>query len=743
MARGGPRWKRHVVGNGASTSSTESYLDSLSRTSQNELGNERLAGQYRNPHSFDEDGTQQENDGGNSNDDGGDGVARRTVLIHTFRYRLRPRPRPQRQSDPRNRRSVAMEIPAFSGTDRHSATSNIPVPNNANVDDRNEHDHENNELVLMGLGTSQIQFALWVRYHLLSSDVGFDVLDAQSDVDRESRTESGQDRERDHLRIITERVTTQSVDWEKEWENHIATLRKFWKEGKLICEQTSLLSGVRARRGERDASSTSSGEEEKEGDANERMQRNGESKHQEEDEMKRFKSDHFRSTLGSYADRLVDIVQDELSDVHFLHPNVLNGNANDANNNLYGNGNLTPTKFGQVVGVFGKSENHSYPRTSTPIVDDSVPMWMRADGLRGWIEARYGVVKTRELMASSLLMRSEEEQLKIFQDFLDWFRSEFPYFHDKCDNCGISCNDNPNPAQTENYEDSNPTTNTNPCDAPSNTNDMTNNNNNSERQFETLHEEGDVSFLGYVYPSPNEILGNASRTELYRCRTCLSLTRFPRYNKALWVTTNRRGRCGEYSMLLYRMLRALGYEKVRWVVDWADHVWAEVWLGEEPVVNGNGYDSGRGRGSRGGRWVHLDPCEAAVDNPLLYESWGKNQTYIIAFYVPSCLGDKAGRSGPSPKTNSIPKNWKAAERLVHESLGVAPQTRHQATSTMVEEDSVNNDSFPPIEDVTHRYTSDGIDVIEERRGIPGHRVEQAVHEVSNLLVGSLRNVIDM
>ena len=32
-----------------------------------------------------------------------------------------------------------------------------------------------------------------------------------------------------------------------------------------------------------------------------------------------------------------------------------------------------------------------------------------------------------------------------------------------------------------------------------------------------------------------------------------------------------------------------------------------------------------------GSWVHLDPCEAAVDEPLIYQGWGKNQTYIFAF----------------------------------------------------------------------------------------------------------------
>lgn len=32
-----------------------------------------------------------------------------------------------------------------------------------------------------------------------------------------------------------------------------------------------------------------------------------------------------------------------------------------------------------------------------------------------------------------------------------------------------------------------------------------------------------------------------------------------------------------------------------------------------------------------GSWVHVDPCEAAVNEPLIYESWGKNPTYVLAY----------------------------------------------------------------------------------------------------------------
>ena len=68
-------------------------------------------------------------------------------------------------------------------------------------------------------------------------------------------------------------------------------------------------------------------------------------------------------------------------------------------------------------------------------------------------------------------------------------------------------------------------------------------------------------------------------------------------------------------MLLFRFLRALGHE-ARWVVDWADHVWTEVYC------------------PRSGDWIHLDPCEAAVKENLLYQGWGKKQTYVLGFYAP-------------------------------------------------------------------------------------------------------------
>lgn len=101
----------------------------------------------------------------------------------------------------------------------------------------------------------------------------------------------------------------------------------------------------------------------------------------------------------------------------------------------------------------------------------------------------------------------------------------------------------------------------------------------------------DNTFIGYVYPTNAERTFRASRTEVYHCSSCGETSRFARYAAVSKVLETRRGRCGEYSVLMLRLLEALGYE-CRWVVDWSDHVWLEAWIG--------------------GRWVHVDPCEVST-----------------------------------------------------------------------------------------------------------------------------------
>ena len=29
----------------------------------------------------------------------------------------------------------------------------------------------------------------------------------------------------------------------------------------------------------------------------------------------------------------------------------------------------------------------------------------------------------------------------------------------------------------------------------------------------------------------------------------------------------------------------------------------------------------------------MDPCEASIDEPLIYQGWGKNQTYIFSYSI--------------------------------------------------------------------------------------------------------------
>ena len=73
------------------------------------------------------------------------------------------------------------------------------------------------------------------------------------------------------------------------------------------------------------------------------------------------------------------------------------------------------------------------------------------------------------------------------------------------------------------------------------------------------------------------------------------------------------GRCGEWANAFGLICRSLALD-TRYVLDFTDHVWTEVWL---PSLH---------------RFVHLDSCESAFDVPLLYEAgWGKKLSHIISF----------------------------------------------------------------------------------------------------------------
>jgi hypothetical protein len=301
-------------------------------------------------------------------------------------------------------------------------------------------------------------------------------------------------------------------------------------------------------------------------------------------------------------------------------------------------------------------------------------------GVRTWLEENYGQDRTHGLMASQFRQLTEEEQLARLQHFADWFRSIMPYYYDKCGSCSASFKEESAAAAAAQQQPKQEETDV--SDGKNNTMDGS-----SDDEATCLDDDGDKedevdddddqgTFLGYIYPSEQELMGKASRTELYQCHKCHAYTRFPRFNSAHAIIEHKRGRCGEYSTLIYRFLRALDLE-ARWVVDWADHVWAEVLL--------EGRSKKNGRMTKP-RWVHFDPCEAAVDNPHLYQGWGKKQTFVIGLYSPP-------RSGSGKKKLAV----------------------------------------PVVEDLTHRYTTDSIAKIASRRDESQEEVKRAIDEAISRL----------
>lgn len=336
---------------------------------------------------------------------------------------------------------------------------------------------------------------------------------------------------------------------------------------------------------------------------------------------------------------------------------------------VHNNNNHNNNKNGARRGGFADLL-HLYRQRFLAILEDEdyhhpTPPSSSKQTLISWLQSQYP--DTKSLMAEQFAFLPEKQQLALLKQFLTWFRSFFPYFYDRCGVCGSSLRE-----------------------------ESQQNNNNGQQHIvghAIAHEDDDPpennayqTFLGYVYPNEHELTGKACRTELYRCHKCRAFTRFPRYNAALYVMEHRKGRCGEYSMLLFRFLRALDHE-TRWVVDWADHVWVEVYL-----------PSSR-------RWVHLDPCEAAVDENLIYQGWGKKQMYILGFYAP--LVQKTPQEKDMLYNHKIP-------------------TPHLHT--------------PIIQDITASYTTDTMTTIKQRREESQKQVDSAILDATESLKSSLSSM---
>lgn len=120
-------------------------------------------------------------------------------------------------------------------------------------------------------------------------------------------------------------------------------------------------------------------------------------------------------------------------------------------------------------------------------------------------------------------------------------------------------------------------------------------------------------FKGGVKPNQEEVKYQCNIVELYQCSQCKSSTRFPRYNDPTKLLETKKGRCGEWNNLFCLILNSFGLE-TRYVINAEDHVWCE-------------YYSPYHR-----KWTHLDSCEQAYDQPLIYsENWNKSMSYCIAY----------------------------------------------------------------------------------------------------------------
>lgn len=101
------------------------------------------------------------------------------------------------------------------------------------------------------------------------------------------------------------------------------------------------------------------------------------------------------------------------------------------------------------------------------------------------------------------------------------------------------------------------------------------------------------------------------RVEVYNCSEGHT-TKFPRLNHPLNLLYSKTGRCGEWVNCFLMIAKCVIGGDFRYIWNAEDHVWCEFY---SPTKQ---------------RWIHLDPCEAVMDEPLLYsENWGKAMSLVV------------------------------------------------------------------------------------------------------------------